>query len=88
MHNAAFAATRLPHCHHCADVAAVEEFCSNSDFFQASEFAGASVTIPHKQAIIPYVDVMSEAAQAIGSVNTLIVKDEIKVEERLRKEGR
>ncbi len=80
MHNAAFAATRLPHHYHRADVAAVEEFCS-SDFFQASEFGGASVTIPHKQAIIPYVDVMSEAAQAIGSVNTLIVEEEIQVEE-------
>ena len=28
------------------------------------------------QAIIPYVDVLSESAKAIGSVNTIIVKEE------------
>merc|ERR1712061_425912 len=37
-------------------------------------FGGCSVTIPHKQAIIPYLDQLTEAAQAIGAVNTVIVK--------------
>eukprot|EP01117_Protostelium_nocturnum_P012724 TRINITY_DN4699_c0_g1_i1.p1 TRINITY_DN4699_c0_g1~~TRINITY_DN4699_c0_g1_i1.p1 ORF type:complete len:1525 (-),score=579.22 TRINITY_DN4699_c0_g1_i1:81-4655(-) len=32
---------------------------------------GGSVTIPHKQSIFPYLDKTSEAAQAIGAVNTI-----------------
>lgn len=76
MHNAAFATVRLPHAYARADVATVEEFIE-SDFFKGSSFGGASVTIPHKQAIIPYVDVLSDAARAIGSVNTLVVGEEL-----------
>ena len=76
MHGAAFAATRLPYQYGRADVETVEEFVE-SEFFSDAAFAGCSVTIPHKQAIIPYVDVMSDAASIIGSVNTLVVKDKI-----------
>jgi shikimate-5-dehydrogenase/3-dehydroquinate dehydratase type I len=75
MHGAAFAATKLAHTYARADVETVEEFIK-SDFWQADDFGGTSVTIPHKQAIIPYVDVMSDAAKAIGSVNTIIVREE------------
>jgi pentafunctional AROM polypeptide len=75
MHGAAFAATKLPHEYLRIDVATVEEFV-DSPLFQSSDFGGTSVTIPHKQAIIPYVDVLSAEASAIGSVNTLIVKQE------------
>jgi pentafunctional AROM polypeptide len=32
------------------------------------------VTVPHKQSIIPHVDVLTDAAKEIGSVNTVIVK--------------
>ena len=75
MHGAAFAATRLPHQYVRVDVPTVEEFVQ-SDFFKSNDFGGTSVTIPHKQAIIPYVDSMSDAAKAIGSVNTIIIKEE------------
>jgi shikimate dehydrogenase/3-dehydroquinate dehydratase type I len=75
MHGAAFAATKLPHDYIRVDVATVEEFIE-SNFFKSDEFGGTSVTVPHKQAIIPYVDVLSEAAEAIGSVNTLVAKVE------------
>jgi hypothetical protein len=54
----------------------VEEFVE-SDFFKANPFGGCSVTIPHKQTIMPYVDVLSDATKTIGSVNTLIVEDKI-----------
>lgn len=36
--------------------------------------AGANVTVPHKQAVIPFVDRLLPAALAIGAVNTLIVE--------------
>lgn len=75
MHGAAFAATRLPNEYVRVDVATVEEFIE-SDLFKSDDFGGTSVTIPHKQAIIPFVDVLSEAARAIGSVNTVVAKDE------------
>lgn len=35
---------------------------------------GGSVTVPHKQSIIPFMDEVSEAARAIGAVNT-VTKD-------------
>ena len=35
-------------------------------------FAGANVTIPHKQAVIPLCDELDEIARAAGSVNTLV----------------
>ena len=76
MHGAAFAAVRLPHQYGRADVETVEEFVE-SDFFKDAAVGGCSVTIPHKQAILPYVDVMSDAASSIGSVNTLVVTDKI-----------
>ena len=74
MQGAAFAAARLPHQYGRADVETVEEFVE-SDFFKDAAFGGCSVTIPHKQSIIPYVDVMSDAASTIGSVNTLVVEE-------------
>ena len=38
-------------------------------------FAGANVTIPHKQAVIEFCDELDEVAQAAGSVNTLVLAD-------------
>ena len=75
MHGAAFRATKLPHEYLRVDVETVEEFIE-SGLFKSGEFGGCSITIPHKQAIIPYVDVLSESAKAIGSVNTLVVREE------------
>ena len=36
---------------------------------------GCNVTMPLKNAVIPYLDVVSEASKAIGSVNTIVNKD-------------
>lgn len=35
------------------------------------EFTGGNVTVPHKEAVMALVDEVSEAARAIGAVNTL-----------------
>lgn len=37
-------------------------------------FIGANATVPHKQAIMPYLDEIDPAAQAIGAVNTIFFK--------------
>ena len=41
-------------------------------FIQTHPFAGLNVTIPYKQLICKYCDQLSTAAQAIGSVNTVV----------------
>lgn len=35
-------------------------------------FRGANVTVPYKQAVIPYLDTVSEEASSIGAVNTIV----------------
>jgi shikimate dehydrogenase len=37
-------------------------------------FAGANVTVPHKSAVLPFLDGLSPVAAAVGAVNTLIVQ--------------
>ncbi len=39
---------------------------------RTGQLHGLNVTIPHKQAVIPYLDELTPAAQAIGAVNTII----------------
>lgn len=41
-------------------------------FMQKKDFAGINVTIPYKQAVIPYLDEISPTARAIGAVNTVV----------------
>lgn len=41
--------------------------------FKALGVRGVSVTIPHKQAVIPFLDSLDPVAAAIGAVNTLVV---------------
>jgi shikimate dehydrogenase len=36
-------------------------------------FLGANVTVPHKQAVIPFLDEIHPAALAIGAVNTIVI---------------
>ncbi len=39
-------------------------------------FRGVNVTVPHKQAVMPFLDAVSPAAAAIGAVNTILVDQE------------
>ena len=34
--------------------------------------AGANVTVPYKEAVVPHLDVLSEGANIIGAVNTIV----------------
>lgn len=41
----------------------------------ALNFKGVNVTVPHKQAVIRYLDELSDAARITGAVNTIHIKD-------------
>ncbi len=43
---------------------------------RSGEMTGLNVTIPHKQNVIPLLDGLSPAAQAIGAVNTICAVEE------------
>lgn len=44
-------------------------------FMTARGFSAINVTIPYKQAVIPYLDFVSEQARLIGAVNTIVNKN-------------
>lgn len=46
-----------------------DQVCS---FFEKKKFAAVNVTIPYKQIVMPYLDVVSEIAGRIGAVNTVV----------------
>lgn len=74
MHNAAFAELGL----NCTYVPfAVKDVASAMQGFRALNIQGVSVTIPHKQAVINYLDQIDPVAKKIGAVNTLQIKDNI-----------
>ncbi len=46
-----------------------------ANFLQERAFCAINVTIPYKEVVIPYLDVISDEARAIGAVNTIVNKD-------------
>ena len=44
-------------------------------FMKKAEFNAINVTIPYKEAVIPYLYYISDEAKAIGSVNTIVNRD-------------
>ncbi len=42
------------------------------DFLRHGEFTGLNVTVPYKQAVIPFLDGLTDQAQMLGAVNTVI----------------
>ncbi len=72
MHNAAFQACGLNKVYVAFEV---EDIPRAMDGFRALGVGGVSVTIPHKQAVIPLLDAIDPLAQKIGAVNTLLIHD-------------
>ena len=70
MHNAAFQACGLNKAYVAFEVVDVPHAM---DGFRALGIGGVSVTIPHKQAVIPLLDAIDPVARKIGAVNTLLV---------------
>lgn len=75
MHNAAFAALGLNWCYVPLSVPPDQVQAALAGL-RALGFAGANVTVPHKQAVIPYLRTLTDAAQAIGAVNTIWIDKE------------
>ena len=44
-------------------------------FMKAADFRAINVTIPYKEAVIPYLSEISEQARAIGAVNTVVNRE-------------
>jgi shikimate dehydrogenase len=73
MHNAAYAALGLDWAYVPLSVAP-ERVGDAVRGLVALGFAGANVTVPHKQAVMPYLDELTPIARAIGAVNTIVVR--------------
>ena len=74
MHNAAFRALGLAFEYRALDVPPtrlVDELLE----LRQREFAGANVTLPHNQAVLPLCDEVDELALRVGAVNTLVHRD-------------
>lgn len=74
MHNAAFAALGLDWRYRLLP-APPDQLPAVVDRIRSGELAGANVTIPHKSAVMPLLDEIDAAAQAIGAVNTIAIRD-------------
>lgn len=70
MHNAALAAMGLDYAYVALPVTAAR-LGDAIGGFEAIALAGFNITIPHKQAIAPYLSEISAIAQGVGAVNTV-----------------
>jgi shikimate dehydrogenase len=74
MHNAAFDSLGMNwvyvafHVNH-------ENIGATVESIRALNLAGINITVPHKQAVIPYLDELTPEAKAVGAVNTIINRD-------------
>lgn len=71
MHDAGFSALGLD-VHYEAWAILTEELPATVERLRDDEMLGISVTVPYKQAVMPLLDEIDPAADAIGSVNTIV----------------
>lgn len=74
MHSAAFEHLRLPYKYGVLDVTE-EFFPALISSLRKYGIAGANVTVPYKQRVIPFLDAVSEDASALGAVNTIVCRE-------------
>lgn len=75
LHNWGFRELGIPASYHVWDTPP-EKLSAFMSALRTLPIHGASVTIPHKEAVMPLIDKMTEAARLIGAVNTLYWKDD------------
>lgn len=71
--NAAFEALELDYCYVPLSVRP-DDLADAVRGLRAMNFAGANVTIPHKEAVIPFLDELAPSAALTGAVNTIEVR--------------
>src|SRR5439155_622103 len=71
MHNAAFAAARLPHVYLRYRVPATRLPAAVREA-KALRMGGLNLTVPLKEAILPLLDAVTREAEGIGAVNTVL----------------
>jgi len=76
MHNTAFQEMGLDYVYVPFRVKA-EQLESAVNGFKALNVVGINVTLPHKKAVLPLMDRISEEAELIGAVNTMVFKDDL-----------
>ncbi len=78
MHMAAAEALGLPYDYRLIDSQRrelPEDVGAILDMLEAKGFNGINVTYPFKRAVIPAIDVLSDSAQNVGAVNTVVFRD-------------
>ncbi|MEN6413511.1 MAG: shikimate dehydrogenase [Veillonellales bacterium] len=73
MHNAAFAAAGLDYVYLPLPVQPDQSAAAITGL-KALGFVGANVTIPHKVAVMQYLDDIDRSAQMVGAVNTIVIQ--------------
>jgi shikimate dehydrogenase len=74
LHNSAFSLLGLDCTYEAFDVDPASLSSAVHDF-KARGFSGLNVTIPHKEAMLPLVDDLTEDAKAVGALNTVTFAD-------------
>lgn len=75
MHNAALAEVGLTDWQYEARPVEPARLGEAVTLIRGEAYAGANVTVPHKEAIIQFLDGLTPVAEAIGAVNTLVKRD-------------
>lgn len=78
LHNEAFHRLGLPWQYHAIRVTN-EELVHLPELFGLPGFRGANVTVPHKEAVMPYLGRVDALAATIGAVNTIVPMDGVMV---------
>lgn len=74
MHNAAYEEAGIDYCYIPLPVK-TQDLEKALHGIQSFGFAGANVTIPHKESVIAYLDETTKISRLIGSVNTILNQD-------------
>jgi shikimate dehydrogenase len=86
LHKAGFAALGLDVRYEAWQIP-LEELPATVERLRSDEMLGISVTVPYKQAVMPLLDEIDPAADAIGSVNTLVKRGRTLVGHNTDKDG-
>jgi len=71
MHNAAFSALKMD-ARYLAFPVKPEQIQQGLEGIRVLNISGVNVTVPHKSAVIPYLDEIAPLAQKLGAVNTIL----------------